>query len=297
MTLCNISWCAFVCRGKVICGCASPSLTKNRSIFGCANGTPKCQVVWYLPRQAGFVGLQILDFRRKDPVGYTLYFKASLQIEFRFLSAWNLRTDSWRLDYILPAQRGWRHQILIQHQIPLQAVRNYWAAFPGTGAVGHFAVHVIWQVLSCVPSRLDNRRWQSPIFMSSSARAGFGSILETNLSSCRSKAMAGELLELLQKLHSTIEDDGDNLPMRSFSEETGFRWYDTLKSVNCDMRDKTARCVISMKATMITQQVGHGSHSTCKLFCQPLCLRISQGSLAWKKHFNMLDKWITMNMN
>jgi len=58
--------------------------------------------------------------------------------------------------------------------------------------------------------------------------------------------------------HSGSHSAGDGasrLPKEKYSSAKGFTWVDTLRSVDCDHRDKVATCVQSRTATMVTAQV------------------------------------------
>ncbi|CAJ1389345.1 unnamed protein product [Effrenium voratum] len=59
-------------------------------------------------------------------------------------------------------------------------------------------------------------------------------------------------------------DDASGLPSTGYSEEEGFTWVDTLRSVDCDSSDRKALCVEDRTATMVTAQV-LTSQDTCVL--------------------------------
>ena len=59
-------------------------------------------------------------------------------------------------------------------------------------------------------------------------------------------------------------DDASGLPNTGYSEEEGFTWVDTLRSVDCDSSDRKALCVEDRTATMVTAQV-LTSQDTCVL--------------------------------
>mmetsp|Transcript_61369 Transcript_61369/g.143678 ORF Transcript_61369/g.143678 Transcript_61369/m.143678 type:complete len:1162 (-) Transcript_61369:100-3585(-) len=54
---------------------------------------------------------------------------------------------------------------------------------------------------------------------------------------------------------AVVEDGAGRLPKEAYTTARGFTWVDTLRSVDCDARDKLANCVISRAATMVTAQI------------------------------------------
>ncbi|CAE7816569.1 HERC2 [Symbiodinium microadriaticum] len=71
----------------------------------------------------------------------------------------------------------------------------------------------------------------------------------------KASSMEGMLQQVLHDVSAPSKLPDMTLPEEHYLKTAGFTWVDALRSVDCDGRDKVAKCVEPRLATMITKQV------------------------------------------
>ena len=96
----------------------------------------------------------------------------------------------------------------------------------------------------------NKRRFRLGVSMSSS-----GQNVEILDRPGKKTASIEQLLEqVLEDVPAAKQLASVDVPQAPYSETTGFTWVDVLRSVQCDPRDKVAKCVEPRLATMVTKQ-------------------------------------------